>query len=105
MDFRKIVVCAAAFILLCTLVMIGRAMSNQKKETIYPPVLPECPDYWEASDGECSRGRVYNRGDCDEGTVDFSLFNNCAKYEWSNDCKVQWDGISNNPDLCDTTAD
>lgn len=96
---------AAVVILMITLTMIGVAMSKQNKSAVYPPVLANCPDYWKnISDGECKRGSVYNKGVCPNNVVDFSPMNECQKYEWANGCKVTWDGISNNPDICDTTS-
>lgn len=105
MDFQKIVMMAAIVVLIVTLTMIGIAMNKQKKNAIYPPVLAECPDYWQNTvDGECKRGALYNRGDCPSNTVDFSSMSDCAKYEWASGCGVTWDGISNNPDICDTSG-
>ena len=105
MDFQKVVMAAAVAILILTLAMIGIAMRKQRKNAIYPPVLAECPDYWKgASDGECERGSVYNKGDCPDSTVDFSSMNDCQKYEWANGCQVTWDGISNNPGICDVSS-
>lgn len=105
MEFRKIVMIVAIIILIITLTMIGIAMRNQRKNAIYPPVLAECPDYWRSTaDGECHRGTTYNRGRCLDDVVDFSSMSDCQKYEWSNDCQLTWDGISNNPEICDTSS-
>ena len=105
MDFRQSVMAVAVVILIITLAMIGTALRNQRKNAIYPPVLADCPDYWKGtSDGECKRGSVYNKGICPNSTVDFSTVSDCGKYEWASDCQVTWDGISNNPGICDTSS-
>jgi hypothetical protein len=104
MAFQRIVVLVALVLLVGTLAMIAWALNKEKKNAVFPPVLANCPDYWQnTSDGECQRGSIYNRGECPNNTVDFSSMSDCGKFEWANGCQVTWDGISNNPDICDTS--
>lgn len=104
MDFQKVVMAVAIGVLILTLGMIGSALSKQRKNAVYPPVLADCPDYWEnTSDGTCRR-KQYNRGICPDNIKDFSDSTDCYKYDWTNKCDVTWDGISNNPDICDTSS-
>lgn len=105
MSFQKIVMIVAIVVLILTLTMIGIALRNQQKNVIFPPVLADCPDYWEGTvDNKCKRGDVYNKGICPNNIVDFNAMNNCNKYDWATACEVTWDGISNNPDICDTSS-
>ena len=109
MDFQKVVLIVAIVVLIITLAMIGSSLSKERKNAVYPPVLADCPDYWENTGvpGTCDKG-LYNKGngssECKSFPVDFSGFNDCDKYTWADKCKVTWDGISNNPDICDNSS-
>ena len=110
MDFQKAVLMVAIVVLIITLAMIGSSLGKQRKNAVYPPVLADCPDYWENTKvaGSCGKG-LYNKGNGGSGCgppfpVDFSGMNDCQKYEWATRCEVTWDGISNRPDICDNSS-
>ena len=44
--FQKFVLYAAIIILIITLVVIGVALSKAHNSIMWPPMTPECPDYW-----------------------------------------------------------
>ena len=44
--FQKFVLYAAIIILIITLVVIGVALSKAHNSILWPPMTPECPDYW-----------------------------------------------------------
>jgi len=111
--FQKIVLMIAIVVLLITLVIIAYALQKPKKNN-WPPMLPNCPDYWttDGSGNNMTCINVKDLGICkaQQGnahlTMNFngSPFNgangNCAKYTWANNCKVAWDGLTyggNNP--------
>jgi hypothetical protein len=110
--FQKIILYSAIIILIIILIIIGISFRYAKKEQ-WPPLLPECPDYWIA-DGSGNNTQCINvkdLGSCPaNGTKHLTMnFNNapfvgsngnCAKYTWANRCNVTWDGITygaNNP--------
>jgi hypothetical protein len=104
--FQKIVLYSAIIILIVVLIIIGIAFSYAKNDQ-WPPIVPECPDYWIA-DGSGNNTQCINvkdLGTCSaNGTQHLTMnFNNapftgdngsCAKYTWANNCNVTWDGIT-----------
>jgi len=107
-NFQKIVLYAAIIILIIALVIIGIALSVSKNKVKWPPIVPECPDWW-ASDGSGNNSTCINIKDlgvCPPPTGQphqIMNFNTqtytgsngkCAKYTWANNCKVSWDGIT-----------
>ena len=83
---------------------------------MYPPVISECPDYWNVvknSDGKIScmnqlkknPTSISNIDSCNKvdpvnfigTTTDDTI---CNKYNWARDCNVVWDGITNNNAKC-----
>ena len=104
--FQKTVSIVAIIILIIALCFIGLALYRQKYNSKYPPVIPNCPDYWDASGNSCinhhSLGNAECHGDMDFSTAQWSgAAGMCGKYKWSKQCNLAWDGISNRPDLCD----
>ena len=111
--FQKIILIIALIILLITLLSIGIALHYSKSKT-WPPLVPNCPDYWvsEGTGKNSTCVNVRDLGTCKPASGDAHLtmnFNNapyvgsngdCAKYTWANNCKVAWDGLTygvNNP--------
>lgn len=107
-NFQTIVLLIASIILILMLVGIGISLSYKKNSPNWPPVISECPDYWEDLEGNGKS--CYNKhslGKCNipvtdgsPNTMDFSVapFEGpgglCAKYNWANNCGVVWDGIN-----------
>ena len=125
--FQTTVVVIAIIILLFTLLIIGLALSYAKQES-WPPIVPECPDYWVAkgssdiSGGELGVGpfcvNIKDLGTCPPKQGQKHLIMNfgaspftgdegdCNKYNWANRCNVSWDGITygvKNP--CESSTD
>jgi len=116
--FQKIVLYSAIIILIIALVIIGVTLSNSTDSSVWPPIVPECPDYW-VVDGSGNNATCINMkdlGTCPATSGDNHLtmnFNNspytgsngtCSKYTWATKCGVSWDGITygvSNP--CQTT--
>jgi hypothetical protein len=112
-SFQKSVLVIAVIILVITLIFVGVALSYSKNTT-WPPMTPDCPDYWlmDGSGNNASCINVKNLGTCPNQKV--MNFNSstytgtnglCAKYTWANNCGLSWDGITygvNNP--CQTSA-
>ena len=117
--FQKIVLIAAIIILIIALIVIGIALYYANASQQWPPLLPECPDYWNAdgSGNNTTCTNIKDLGTCPPSSGDTHLIMNfntpafsgenslCAKYTWAQKCGVSWDGITygvNNP--CQTTS-
>jgi hypothetical protein len=117
--FQKIVLFGAIIILIIALVFIGVALSYSQDNQQWPPMTPECPDYWsiDGSGNNATCINIKDLGTCPPQSGDAHLkmdFNVpaftgsnelCAKYNWATKCAVSWDGITygvNNP--CQTTS-
>lgn len=103
MNFNITVVIIAIIILIALLTYVGYAIHQNNVNIIYPPVTSGCPDYWTSiSNNICEN--TNNLGTC--GTKDFSNpiyqgdSGNCEKSKWAKNCSTVWDGITNNPNIC-----
>jgi hypothetical protein len=105
--FQKSVTTVSIIILIIALCFIGIALYRQKYNSTYPPVIANCPDYWDVSGNLCVNSM--NLGNTTKncgGPMDFTTaqWNNnsskCQKYQWAKGCNLTWDGISDNVDLC-----
>ena len=112
--FQKIVLFSAIIILIIALVIIGISLTSKSASIEWPPMTPDCPDYW-TIDGSGNNTRCINQkdlGTCKPPSGINHLimnFNNptftgsqgtCNKYTWATNCGVSWDGITygvNNP--------
>ncbi len=103
-DFNRIVIVTAICLLLFMLVLIGYLVHKSKYELKWPPVIPDCPDYWELEDGKCVPNRKgTNVGTCNKPIrVPEHLKGPSGirkKAEWANSCGIVWDGVTNNPEV------
>lgn len=117
--FQKIVLFIAIIILIILLVFIGIALYYMNASTEWPPMVPQCPDYWDAdgSGNNTTCTNIQDLGSCPAQSGQKHLIMNfnspafsgansaCTKYTWAQKCNVSWDGITygvNNP--CQTTS-
>jgi hypothetical protein len=117
--FQKFILFGAIILLIITLVFIGMSLSKTQADQQWPPIIPECPDYWtiDGSGNNASCINTNNLGTCQPpsgskyltmnfNTPAFSGINgSCAKYTWAKKCGISWDGITygvNNP--CQTLS-
>lgn len=117
--FQKFVLFGAIIILIIALVFIGVALSYSQDNQQWPPMIPQCPDYWsiDGSGNNATCINVKDLGTCPPRSGDAHLKMNfnipaftgsnelCAKYNWATKCGVSWDGITygvNNP--CQATS-
>lgn len=115
-EFNKIVLIVATIVLILMLILLYIFLSKTLFEDSYPPIISDCPDYWDISlnaDGEkiCIDNLKINSGskiDCKSSSI--SMFKNngtnknevmCEKNKWAKDCNITWDGITNNTTPCD----
>ena len=110
--YYKIVSIIALVILVICLVLVGIALSKASTESNFPPHVSDCPDFYvNNGDGTCSDLKgMASVATCK--TFDYlsdASYNNpgmgptsgiCLKKKWADGCGVNWDGITNNPDVC-----
>ena len=115
-QFNKIVLIIATIVLIVMLVLLYLFLSKALFEYSYPPVISDCPDYWDVSldsDGNkiCVNNMLVNSGtnsvECNNiNPAQFNLESTnkeesiCSKYSWAKKCKITWDGITNNNISC-----
>lgn len=113
-SFNKSVVIIASIILITSLIILAISLSKALFNESFPPIIPDCPDYWEIEYNSENKARCINHSGVNtgntslEGCGDFTNFfdrnseqGNCEKYQWAKRCSVNWDGISNNSmDFC-----
>jgi hypothetical protein len=105
--FQKTVLIVAIIILIITLIVIGVALSKKSAEIGWPPMVPQCPDYWtiDGSGNNAICVNVKDLGTCKSvgskhKTMNFNTSEftgsqgTCNKYNWATNCNVSWDGIT-----------
>jgi hypothetical protein len=124
--FYTIVLVVAVIFLILVLVVMGVMMQSQNNNTIYPPTMNRCPDYWTDDSTGCTMPlNQSNVGDYLNGTTfstdaapyasgnTFDPSNAawsssgktaiCAKRDWAIQHNIVWDGVSNYNN-CTTTS-
>ena len=119
-SFQIIVLIVAVILLIVALAFIGVSLKNSQKNEAWPPLVPDCPDYW-TIDGSANPicVNVQNLGTCKKSlgsptpflTMDFNQApytgsnSTCAKYTWATGCNLAWDGITYGvPNPCDASG-
>ncbi len=105
--------------MIIALVLIGIALSKNSTSIAWPPMVPQCPDFW-SIDGSGNNATCINVKDLGtfvpstgqrHQTMNFNTdtFTGsqgaCNKYTWANSYNLSWDGITygvSNP--CQTTT-
>jgi hypothetical protein len=103
LNFQKIVLIILIIILIVSLVFIGMQITQTNKTQPWPPIVPQCPDYWKmGSSGRCvptSNAPGSNSTGCKNST-DFTIGDYagaggaCAKKKWADSCNVAWEGVT-----------
>ena len=110
--FQKTVATIAIIILIITLCVIGIALYRAKYHSAYPPVIANCPDYWDASGNldisnnlVCVNSMNLGSSTC-SNSMNFTTSSwqgkngLCQKYKWAKSCDLTWDGITDYADIC-----
>ena len=118
MNFYKTVCIIALVILVISLAFIGSAMASSSKKMTFPPNLSQCPDnyVYDQTDKTCVNadkdGIYYNSINCGKISFEDDEYNvpgigttsgACAKKRVAIGCEVDWDGLTNNPNVCYST--
>lgn len=107
MNFQYTVLMISGIILLLALSFIAYSLYHLHSNRKYPPVVGDCPDYWESVEegGKAICKNSKKLGTCGD-KMDFSgpQFVGddgiCNKSKWAKSCKLSWDGITNVSDVC-----
>lgn len=114
MDFYTSLFVGTFIFLIIILCIVGYYMSISKKKQTYPPSIADCPDYYSLdAGGSCKIGTNIEASNVTCNVENFKMDkykkegNNftsglCAKKMWAKKCEVNWDGITNNDDICYT---
>jgi hypothetical protein len=104
MVFQSIVMTTFIIVLIIALTIIGIGLYRQKYSSDYPPVIANCPDYWDMSGNNMCRN-IKNLGNSScANIIDFSApqwsgsNGNCTKAKWAQSCNLSWDGLTENVD-------
>ena len=122
MNFQNTVMTIALVLFIVIMIFIGSVLYQNKFGKEFPPVIGTCPDYWinkevtfnnnnnnnnnEYKMQKCFNQKNLGKPECSKN-MDFSsdYWNgsdgDCRKYKWAKSCDITWDGITNNPSLCD----
>jgi len=100
-SFQKTLLSIAGIVLILALMFISVMLYNTKQGQ-WPPIVPQCPDWWKAvtdPSGNIICKNVQNLGTCsaDFNPNDATYSGSaglCNKYKWANGCKVSWDGVT-----------
>jgi hypothetical protein len=111
-DFNKIVVTVSCILFVLLILVIYYKITkfkakNKNDDKTWPPVVSNCPDYWEDNGhngSDCVN--VKNLGTCpaqqgktqlhmDFTTSDYTgSMGTCNKYNWANNCNIFWEGVN-----------
>lgn len=115
MNFYKSVCIIALIVLVVSLAFIGSALTSSTKNMDFPPNISKCPDGYEINydeSGNTSCKGTNNISGCDEEDFDSDSYNipgigptsgACARKKWAQNCQVDWDGLTNNSQICHLT--
>ena len=113
-SFNKNVIIIATIILVILLIILAVSLSKSLFNESFPPIISDCPDYWEAISTTDNKNKCINHSGvnissitdpkCTTTTQEYDKTldsDTCEKYKWATDCRINWDGITNNSlDLC-----
>ena len=112
-SYYKIISIIALVILVICLVLIGIALSKTSKESVFPPHVSKCPDFYtyNPTTNECEDIKLISNGgtNCSPMLLTDDKYNNpgmgptsgmCNKKKLATTCGVNWDGITNNSEVC-----
>ena len=125
-SFNKTVLIVACVLLILGLILIGVFISKNIEKAAYPPVVGDCPDYWDVSYNSANQkicssnsintgiaGNMVSSSTTSCQSYPVSNFTNagtsvddiiCAKHNWAKECNIHWDGITNNSQACVNTT-
>ena len=132
-EFKFTVSIIAVITIILLLTVVGVSLSSNETKTDWPPMQTKCPELYELNSNgktcEITSGlyqnysgtssdknntssarytQIGNSDDCTKLNTTDSDFTgidgDCNKYKWAQNCNVSWDGIYDNPSLCDSSS-
>lgn len=118
--FNKSVLFISTILLIIGLIIVANFIIKNKSTEVYPPVVSDCPDYWDVDYDSQGKKHCKNNTYINDGrstaicrSYPHALFSAngsspddilCEKSKWAKDCNIHWDGITNNPSACVNTS-
>jgi len=101
-NFQGTVLMITGILLVVCIILIIVFLYNSKTELEWPPLVGDCPDYWIDLSGNGARCvNVHDLGTCTNSdpkyehlNMNFTTYDDCAKFNWAQGCGVSWDGIT-----------
>jgi len=113
MIFYKNIFISAILSAILLLAIVAFIIYYYRDQEVYPPILSNCPDYYNLdANNKCVNTGVWNLQDTANcSTIDFSgnmylapgtdrTSGLCAKKKKASECRITWDGITNNSSIC-----
>lgn len=108
-SFNRTVLIITVILVIIALIITGILILKSLREQNFPPIVSDCPDYWNvertsSNNVNCVNKTSVNTGkynsDCTNYPVSGFAGNTpqdviCNKYKWAKKCGIIWDGISN----------
>lgn len=115
-SFQKTITIVTFIVLIICLLTIGATIQSSSTSA-WPPIYPECPDYFDvvsstSSGAVCRNAKKLGNESC-YGITDFTTSEYsgtsglCNKNKWATTCNISWDGITygaENPCTSTTTT-
>ena len=96
-SFQKITLTVASVILILTLIILGVIIYNSRNSELFPPVLGNCPDYFEMrqKQGLDTCYNVHHLGNGNRRQCEWFIpsDNIKAKKDFVKKCGLTWDGL------------
>ena len=110
MNFYKLLLLITLIVLFISLVIIGTILYNSSKNSVFPPNISKCPDHYYMNNDTCYH--ISNNDELPIFTLDQIKQENvgnpgtdklseiCGKKIWAKNNNINWDGLTNNHDIC-----
>lgn len=106
MNYYKLLSFITLIILFFSLAFVGTIMYKTSANSVYPPNISKCPDNYRISeDGSCLLTNypsfsLNDLGDRKGNPGTGPTSEACAKKEWAEKNLINWDGLTNNNNIC-----
>tara|TARA_Y100000741_G_scaffold51210_4_gene35079 strand:+ start:5771 stop:6106 length:336 start_codon:yes stop_codon:yes gene_type:complete len=109
-SFQKTIITISTIILIISLILVSTFLSKALMEETYPPIIADCPDYWDVTYDTTNNIICSNKTTINEGrqhndkckniniTQDMDI---CQKSQLARECDLAWDGVTNNKKACE----
>lgn len=131
--FQKKIITIGGIVLIIATIFLLLIVRNTLEKATWPPIKPECPDYWDVSinsltstktcinnsrvneckndwpkndttPGWCTTGLTENKLITELGGLSKQEDVDCAKNLWAKYEGITWDGITNNNRICENST-